>query len=1443
MPPHPHASGPGSAAAASSLSEGQSVGRYTIVRRMAAGGMSVLYEATHPVLHTQLVIKTLRSQLRDRPHLVEQFRTEALSASRLRDERLPQIYDIDQLPDGTWYIAMELLHGQDLADRLVRGRLPAGLAVRLATEILEVLARVHRHGIVHRDIKPANVFLARSDLLGVVPKLLDFGIAHVSAHAEGATTSVVGTPSYMAPEQGVEGGRLGPWTDLFAVSAMLFEAIAGSRERPYEVIGGARYLDAVAAGDAALRDLKALVPGVQRGLVDVIAKGLALRAELRWQDAATMVRALEPYCAPRSALASLATPGGDALTDLYDASRPPSEGASTGTGTGASLSDRLAARSKLSGLRSRLSKLRGGAGRPARSADEAPPRPTLRRGERRLVSVVFIETRYGTDGPPLPADDFAEVSAQVRDLLETELREAGADVLPGSVGGIVGLFGFRTLREDDLDRALAAGEAVLARVQEANAYLTEVDYRLSARLGLGQLFIAQRDGDTPQTAARGAVEAAKGLAESARWGGVTLSPRAREALGNRYDLAELEAGAGAAGTAHATAMLSGRRRRLVTADGVFLGRSADLGRLTAVRDTHAGDPARPTAVLVTGPAGIGKSRLVQEAWLRWTRDPDRQATVVHAEPTTAKPFGMLGHLVASLDADTTDTPGEPFAHLLAVGTDAEREALALQLPVLRGLGGAASTALFEGGLGPGVGDRVVSALALLIEAAARLAARQHDGRPLVLSVDNLHRADAASLDILQRVVAHPALQGDQGRPAPLFLLTARDADLLDLSDAAHVVPIRLPPLRSADAAALASALCPDETLGPDARRFVGERSGGNPLFVVELVAGLRDRGLLRAESPRLQRFSAPTSLHGLVLARFERLPPEVRETCRLASVLGVEFEDAVFRHVAAAAWRDGTLPHERPGPQHLEALAARRILHPIDAEPRRWAFAQAPFQAAVYSTVLSDNRRLLHQLTAEALEGLHGDALDRYAPELLDHVSHTDDSRRILTYARRAGRQALNLGAFPDAIEAFSMALALPDRTGPDDPLLDASNRRDLARAFVWSGHLASGAERAEQACAELDVVVGRANAETVDALRMRGSARMLLAEVSLHRGDLDTSVTHAQAAAADFTAAGSAFEAAEASCWQGFALRTAGRVEEGLAHARSGWGVLKDAPNLAVVSRAGHDLGNVLRDVGAYEEAREVFDRAVEAGDALHRLGRKTDAVWGTIAARSGRAITRFAQGDPTGAIEDQRTALDRAEDYGSLPAQAYAGYHLAHHLLATEQLDEAERVATRALDTCFRVGMADRACRCLLLLAEASERRGHVRATLEHLWRAEAASRPLTPALAVRVLEALTPPAVTAGQQRRLQAALDARLDQIEDPHLRARLERLRAHAEHEADDTFALGALGGAEPTAADPALDTLAPTGPLDSAPPATPPPAEAARAAAPVDEGTLPDDAG
>src|SRR4051794_34883715 len=183
--------------------------RYRILRVIGEGGMGVVYAAEHVLIEKQVAIKVLRETFTSRPDVVERFRQEAKSASKIGHPNIVDVSDFGETPSGQSYIVMEMLTGEDLADILARERvLSPARAVRIVYQVARALDATHRKGIVHRDLKPENIYLISVDGAADVVKVVDFGVAKMSDLENGTggrkltrTGMLFGTPEYMSPEQ------------------------------------------------------------------------------------------------------------------------------------------------------------------------------------------------------------------------------------------------------------------------------------------------------------------------------------------------------------------------------------------------------------------------------------------------------------------------------------------------------------------------------------------------------------------------------------------------------------------------------------------------------------------------------------------------------------------------------------------------------------------------------------------------------------------------------------------------------------------------------------------------------------------------------------------------------------------------------------------------------------------------------------------------------------------------------------------------------------------------------------------------------------------------------------------------------------------------------------------------------------------------------------------
>jgi DNA-binding CsgD family transcriptional regulator/tetratricopeptide (TPR) repeat protein len=438
----------------------------------------------------------------------------------------------------------------------------------------------------------------------------------------------------------------------------------------------------------------------------------------------------------------------------------------------------------------------------------------------------------------------------------------------------------------------------------------------------------------------------------------------------------------------------------------LIGRAEPLAALA--RWLQAAAAGQGQVVLLSGEAGIGKTRLAAEA----AAEAERQGALVLRgqclEPDRARPYGPLIDLLRGwLEAAPPD-------ELRAAASAPE---LALLVPELA-TGPPPSTDKYG-----------------LYYALERFCARLAEARPLLLVVDDLHWGDDASLDCLLHLARR------LGGRRLLLLLTYRREEvgpalgrfLLGLHHARLAAELSLAPLLPAEVDAMLRAIFAlPRPVSPDFLDALCTLTEGNPFFIEEVLKSLLAAGgiFLRDgvwDRKPLQELRIPPSVDLAVQERLARLPPDARRLAELAAVTGRRFSFSLLEALMAVD-ADTLLAH-------LKHLAAAQLI--VEESAEVYAFRHALTREAVYATLLRRERQQYHQVIAQTLERLHAGALDAIAADLARHYALAGDWERVLLYAQQAGDRARAMYAPREALDLYTRAGQAAEHLGrPPAPAL-----------------------------------------------------------------------------------------------------------------------------------------------------------------------------------------------------------------------------------------------------------------------------------------------------------------------------------------------------------------------------------------------------------------------
>ncbi|MGD8328738.1 MAG: TOMM system kinase/cyclase fusion protein [Acidobacteriota bacterium] len=994
---------------------GSSLGRYTLVELLGKGGMGDVYVAEDTRLRRHVAIKVVSDRGGELDSEDELLR-EARTAAALSHPNICKVFDVGT-DDERVYMAMELIDGKPLSELIASGPLPLDRAVAYCRDVAAALAHAHARGVVHRDLKAANVMVAADG----AAKVLDFGLAtrSMAAEIEQAVTArvtlaesagIAGTIPYMPPEV-LRGELADVRSDIWSLGVVLYEALAGCR--PFAGASGFELSAAI------LKDEPVPLPHeIPAGIRALVERCLAKDPEVRCQHAGEVQAALEMI-----------------LPALETADAGAREAPSTSPPAG-SVGGREPSTPEPSGAES-------GAAQQA----ETPSPPASTEAERRRLTLMVCECEAAATGggAAIDPEDEAEIVAGFRELVRREGERFGGTVVSEVAHRVLLSFGYPVSDERAAESAGHAGLAILNALREANRSGDQP--RLETRISINTGLVV--------VSAGGGVEPASVVGEGhslvTRLGDVTdpdmvvITASTRELIEGFFAVESLGEhdirGLAAPVELFAVHAATEARTRIDTVEPASLtpliGRDQELALLLDRWDLARQGMGQ--VLLLTGEAGIGKSRLVRELRQRLIDVHEAgRAPIVEWRCSPYSQNSALRPAVEYVGRMLRFTPTDDNAARLAKLED-NLQGLGLALEatvpfVAPTLGLSIEGAYPASDLTPQrIKERTLEVLADWLCAYARR-------RAALFIVEDLHWIDPSTLDLLTMLT-------DQIHAEPMLcLLTARPEFTVPWPIRTHHTQVALTRLTRAQVIDLMAKRTGQGDLSPEVVERVIERTDGVPLFVEEFSKVLEESGVLAAgsESDVVDLMRAiPLGLQDLLLARLDRLASN-KEVVQLGATVGREFSYQLIK--AASPLEETSLRRE------LDKLVAAELLYQRARPPESsYLFKHALIQDAAYESMLHKKRQQFHALIAAALRR-HFPETERTQPEVLaHHYAQSGDFERAARFGYAAAQKALEASANHEAVAHATTALEaighLPET--PDNKQLEIKTQMALGPAVM----------------------------------------------------------------------------------------------------------------------------------------------------------------------------------------------------------------------------------------------------------------------------------------------------------------------------------------------------------------------------------------------------------
>jgi class 3 adenylate cyclase/tRNA A-37 threonylcarbamoyl transferase component Bud32/tetratricopeptide (TPR) repeat protein len=965
--------------------------------------MATVYRAYQASMDRHVAIKVIRSSILQDATLRERFRREARLIARLEHPHLLPVYDFDGDHDPP-YIVMRYLEGGTLKQILAQGELPQAEILYTLRQVASALDYAHRQGVVHRDLKPSNIMIDKEGNAFVT----DFGIARAAENPEQLTDAgnVIGTPSYMAPEQARGASDLDGAADRYALGVIVFELLTGAL--PFHGEGSLAVLMAQLHEEAPAAS--SIRPTLPSAVDDVLKKALAKDRAARFPSSEAFVSALADALRVKSA---------NAPAHLQ------------------SLTQTLS----LAQLRELESKSR-------KSKRETPSAATPTEQQRQMTAV-YVDVAELASALYSAGKDAEAVRARMDALwrrFDEIAREEGGVIQTRADDVGVALWGRTRVAEDDPERAVRAVLRMReAATEEAKglfgaAWEPSDDNPLPFVAGVTSgAVLLERSAETgTYTASGSTITLASRIKEAAAPGTILMahdtysqvlgvfgvSPHDALRIRGRKDALEVVEVTGVKPRA-----FRAKARGIEGVETKMIGREIEL-RLLEEALTLTMEDGETQVVTVVGEAGVGKSRLLFE-FSNWTELVEQTFWLFEAratEPSMIQPYSLTRDLFSMrfqiLDSDSLDVVHQKFvggvAEFLGEGSQEQAELMGQLVGFDFSARPAVAEALKDG---ERFRQKALGLLGDFFTAASRI-------YPVVIHIEDIHWADDRSLDLINNLVRDNA-------KLPLFVLCMARPSLYERrpqwGEGQHFHErVQLEPLSQLSSRRLVRELLKKMSeVPPELRDVIVDRADGNPFYIEELIKALIDDGVIvkgaevwTVDRSRLSELRVPPTLTGVLQSRLDALPLPLQQMLQRTSVVGRVFWDAAAEALSQDAGLDGEDVRDLLDDLRKREMILRREESSF-AGTIEYVFRHAILREVTYQTLVPRQRRSLHKLAGEWLLHTGGERAGELTLLVAEHFAKADEAALAAEQFRKAGRVLIPTAYYEEAVALLERARAL----------------------------------------------------------------------------------------------------------------------------------------------------------------------------------------------------------------------------------------------------------------------------------------------------------------------------------------------------------------------------------------------------------------------------------